>query len=661
MAYTSKPDPRDPIQPLSTIQGLEGSPQLEELNKSMEAGNLATRLSQEDLDRMGQTVCDEYKIDKESRREWEETNEFAVKLATQVVERKSEPFDGAANIKFPTLSMSAVQFAARAYPQLLQGSNIVKGKVIGNDPFGQKAARADRIGAHMSYQILERMPNWEDDTDGLLVALPIEGCQFKKTYYNPQQRVNVSRWCRPSEVVINYHCKDFDKAPRITHVIKLTPNEIIERERAGIFLPIEATKDAPQVNEEEDKHDIRDDDAPHTFYEQHRFWDLDGDGYKEPYIITVHRDSQKVVRVVARYDAEGVFVNTETGQIQRIIPIQYFTRFLFMPSPDGGVYGMGYGTLLGPINTSINMTLNQIHDAGTLANTQGGFIGRSFSPGRGRQGGTLEFGMGEFKQVNFSGDDIRKAIMPLPFTGPDATLFQVLGTLITAGEKLGSVTDPLIGESPGANVPATTTLALIEQGSKVFSAVFKRIHRSFKSEFRKLFRLNGRFLNEVDYVNVLDKPEAVSRADYAVYDCDVIPVSDPNMISDAQQMIKSEILRQFMGMGLNDQEIMRRSLEALRIPDIDKLIPEVPQKPEPDPKTIIELQKLEIEKDKLMMEEFKLGFEIAKMQAETIKILADAESKEMGGQLEMYKKQMDLLIAKQKNIGGSNEGTKTDK
>jgi chaperonin GroES len=644
---------------MSVLQQLDQVPdQLEAINKMLESANYATQVEETELVRMGQVCYEEYKIDKESRTDWEEMNEFAIKLATQVVERKSEPFDGAANIKYPTLSMSAVQFAARAYPQLLQDANIVKGKVIGDDPVGKKQARADRIGAHMSYQILERMPNWEDDTDGLLVALPIEGCQFKKTYYNPEQRVNVSRWCRPSEVVINYYCKDFDKAPRITHIIKLTPNEIIERVRAGVFLDVEAIKGQPQVNEQEDTHDIRDDDAPHTFYEQHRWWDLDGDGYKEPYIVTIHRDTKTVVRIVARYDVDGMFVNTQTGQIQRIIPIQYFTRFLFMPSPDGGVYGMGYGTLLGPINTSINMTLNQIHDAGTLANTQGGFIGKSFSAGRGRQGGNVEFGMGEFKQVNFSGDDIRKAIMPLPFQGPDATLFQVLGTLISAGEKLGSVTDPILGESPGANVPATTTLALIEQGSKVFSAVFKRIHRSFKSEFRKLFRLNKRFLNEVDYITILDEQEAISRIDYAVGDCDVIPVSDPNMISDAQQMIKAEILRQFLGQGLDDQEIMRRGLEAMRIPDVDKLIPAVPVKPEPDPKTIIELQKLEIERDKLYMAEFKLGFEIAKIQADTIQSLAKAEAADMGPQIKMYEKQMDLLMSKQK--AQESKGVKKD-
>jgi chaperonin GroES len=633
---------------LVDLKGESQPEMIDQYNTELGSSNLAPGVDPTVLTKMGQVCIEEYDIDKESRREWEELNEFAIELATQVVEAKNEPFDGASNIKYPTLSTAAIQFGARAYPQLLQGNNIVKAKVVGQDIGGIKAGRADRIAAHMNYQILEQMPNWEDDTDGLLIALPIEGCQFKKTFYDAQDERNSSIWCRPSDVVINYHCKNFDKVPRITHIIRLTPNEIIERVRGNIFLPIEDIKHQPDKREQEDKFDIRDEDAPHTFYEQHRFWDLDGDGYKEPYIITVHRDSQKVVRIMPRYDIDGIYVNVNTMQIQRIEPVHYFTRYLFMPSPDGGVYGMGFGTLLGPINTSINMTLNQIHDAGTLSNTQGGFVGRSFTPGKSGRAGEMQFKMGEFKQVNFHGDDIRKAILPLPFRGPDATLFNVLGLLIEAGDKLGSITDPILGESPGANVPATTTLALIEQGSKVFSAVFKRIHRSFKNEFRKLFRLNRLFLKDKEYVMVLDKQEAVSRVDYNNLDFDVFPVSDPNMISDSQLMIKAEVLKQYMGMGLDDQEIMRRSLEALRIPDIEKLIPETPQEPEPDPKIIIEMQKLELAQQELDMKEFKMQYEIAKLQADTIQSLAKAEAVEMGPHLDIYKEQMKHLTEKMK-------------
>jgi chaperonin GroES len=298
------------------------------------------------LNRIGQRVKEEYDIDEESRRPWLEKNEFAMKLATQVVEPKTEPFEGAANIKFPTLSMSAVQFAARAYPQLFRGSDIVKGKVIGKDEGGKKAGIASRISEHMSYQIIEEMDAWEDETDALLTALPIEGCEFKKTYYDPAKGRNVSTWVRPKDLVINYHCKSPEEAPRVTHVIRLLPNKIRERVLTGVFMDIGEFQHPPEKRDETDTHDVRDEDAPHVFLEQHRYLDLDGDGYREPCIVTVHRDSQKVVRIMPRYDEDGI--KDIEGQVVRIEPIHYFTRFLFMPSPDGGVYGQGFGTLLGP-------------------------------------------------------------------------------------------------------------------------------------------------------------------------------------------------------------------------------------------------------------------------------------------------------------------------
>jgi chaperonin GroES len=352
-------------------------------------------------------------------------------------------------------------------------------------------------------------------------------------------------------------------------------------------------------------------------------------------------------------------------KIIRIDPIHYYTAYIFMPCPRGSVYGMGYGRLLGPLNASINMTLNQIHDAGTLSNTQGGFVGSTFQMGRGRQAGNLEFKMGEFKSVKYSGDDIRKAIMPLPFKGPDATLFQALQLLIGTGEKLGSVTDPMIGESPGTNVPATTTLALIEQGSKVFSSVFKRIHRSLKSEFKKIYRLNRLFLDEQVYFNVLDEEKAVAREDYEDESYDVCPVSDPNMISDTQMLVKAELLKEFIGQGLDDFGIMSRILEAARVPDWEQLVPKEEKKPEPDPKHILEMQRLELERDRLDMQMFETQFKVLKMQADAMKSFAAAEAAELGPQIELYKAQMDLMMKNQeakmkqreaKNAAGTKSG-----
>jgi chaperonin GroES len=597
-----------------------------------------------------------------------------MKLATQVVEEKNEPFDGASNIKFPTVAMASVQFAARAMPQVVKDKEVVKCTVNGKDPGGQKAGRAKRVGTHMSYQLLDEMHGWEDDMDSLLTALPIEGVAFKKTYYNPALRQNVSEWVRPSDLVVNFNYKNLEVAPRVTQIVRLLPNIVIERVRSGAFRDYPDIHSQQHREEEDSKFQSTDDDRPITFYEQHRYLDLDGDGYGEPYIVTVHRDSQKVVRILPRWDAKGQHIQQpseeEVAQAQqmgqqakpkviRIDPVHYYTAFIFMPCPRGSVYGMGYGRLLGPLNASINMTLNQIHDAGTLSNTQGGFVGKSFQMGRGRQAGNLSFRMGEFVSVMYSGDDIRKSIMPLPFKGPDATLFQALQLLIGTGEKLGSVTDPMIGESPGTNVPATTTLALIEQGSKVFSSVFKRIHRSLKSEFRKIYRLNRLFLDEQVYFTVLDEEEAVAREDYDDESFDVGPVSDPNMISDTQMLVKAELLKEFLGQGLDDFGIMARILEAARVPDWEELIPKEEKKPEPDPKTILEMQRLEIERDRLDMQMFETQFKVLKLQADAMKSFAAAEAAELGPQIEVYKKQMDLMMkqaeAKLKQREGRND------
>jgi chaperonin GroES len=619
------------------------------LDRFLEASNIAEFLDQDLLNTIGARVVKDFNMDKESRADWEERDEKWMKLATQVLEVKNEPFEGASNIKYPTLALAAVQFAARSYPQIVQGADVVKGKPIGADPEGQKAKKARRIGQHMSWQLLNEMEEWEDDMDGLLTALPIEGCEFKKTYFNPSLGRNVSEWIRPVDCIVNYYARTLEKASRITHVYKFTQNEIVERERSGMFLEIDYG--LPIQDERDENAPTNDEDAPHTFYEQHRYWDLDNDGYQEPYIITVHKDTQKVARIVARWNEEGIHVNNK-GEIIHIDPVHYFTRYIFMPSPDGGIYGQGFGSLLGPINDSINMTLNQLHDAGTMANLSGktGFIGKGLSAKSGKGGGIIKLKLGEFQNVNFSGDDIRKAVWQANFGEPSIVLFQLLGILVTAGDKLGSITDPMVGESPGANVPATTTLALIEQGLKVFSAIFKRIYRSLTCEYRKIFRLNRLFLPDEAYYAVLDEQQAIKRIDYNNSDYDVQPVADPNQVSNTQQLLKAQALLGLMGMGLNDDEIKRRYLTALQEPDIDKLMEGA--QPPPDPKLILEAQKLDLERDKFELDLLKSRYEILKLQADSIKTIAQAEATEEGSQIEIYKAELQAIANQIGSMGG---------
>lgn len=582
-----------------------------DINGFLETANIAKLLDQTDLDQIGQRVHEDYEMDKESRSEWEERNKNNMKLATQVLEPKNTPWPGASNIKYPLLSTACVQFAARAYPNLVSGRGLAKCKVVGDDVGGIKAGKGVRVQEHMNYQLLEEMVEWESEMDRLLTALPVEGCEFKKSYFDPVLGRNLSLLVRPERLILPYKAESLEKSPRATEQIYWTRNEAIEFMRGGLWLDIEnEVMQAPPPDEEKGG-SKPDEDAPHLFLEQHRFLDLDGDGYQEPYIVTIHEQSKKVVRIRARFKAEDVKFANSKGKVMRINPRMFYTKYYFMPSLDGSVYEMGFGDLLGPINETINTTINQLLDAGTLANMQGGFVGKE---ALGKNAGPLKFTPGEWKPVNFRGDDIRKALVPLQFKGPDATLFNLLGLMVESGEKLATVTDPLLGEAPPANTPVGTTLALIEQGMKVFTAIYKRIHRSFGEELKKLFRLNRLYLNPQMYFTVLDNKKAVAQQDYDESQIDIVPVSDPNEVTDVLKMTRAQVL-QSMGPALDQGKVIDYALQAANIPDYEEF---KRQKP-PDPPLEIQIKAKEV-----AVKEAHLQIDAAVAEAEMVEIRSRA-------------------------------------
>jgi len=559
--------------------------------------NIAEDLDQDVISSIAARVVDDYTVDKASRAVWEQSNKDILRLAKLDIEKKTYAGEQVANVKYPIIANAAMQFAARAYPEIIKGNDVVKPKVIGADPDGNKAARGKRICEHMSYQLLNDMSDWEEGVDQLLFTLPVIGCMFKKTYYSAVEKQNVSELVFADDLVVNYYAKSEEAASRITHVIELTRNEIVERIRSGVYLKFDI-EELGLASGEEDQGQV-DEDTPHVFLEQHRWYDLDKDGYQEPYIVTVHQGTQKLVRISARFELSGVQAN-EKGEIIRIEPTHYFTRFLLMPAFDGSFYGMGFGSLLHSINSSVNTTLNQLLDAGTLSNRQSGFLGRGIQLGK---GASLKFKAGEWKSVQTTGDDLHKNIVPLPTKEPSPTLFQLLGLLIETGKELSGMTEVLAGESPGPNVPATTTLALIEQGLQVYSAIHKRIHRSLYKEFQKIRKLNALYLQDDEYSNVLDSQEAVRRSDYNSDDMDIIPVSDPNSTTNMQRIMKATALLAMKGQGLNDEEINRRYLEALQIENIEVLIP---KEPAPNPMLELELQIKQAELGRIISEQQKL-------------------------------------------------------
>lgn len=564
--------------------------------------NIAEYLSDDELGRIGRLVCEGYERDEESLKAngYRERTKAAMELALQTAKAKNYPWPGAANVKYPLITTAAIQFAARAYPAIVDGWNVVKGKALG-EPTPEKIDRAQRIGRHMTWQLLEQMEGWEEDTDRLLHMLPIIGCVVRKTYFDRVKGHNCSELIAPDKFVVNYWTKDLDSCPRATHILEYYPNEIEERFRSEIWRKAELN-----LRQGEDEQ------APHEFLEQYCLLDLDEDGYDEPYTVTVHKETSQVVRIAARFDPEGVLVDAR-GEIVAIKPVRYFTKYGFIPSPDGSFYDLGFGQLCGPLNETINSVINQLLDAGHLANLGGGFLGGNSAS---LKSGVVRVKPGEWKREPGVSRD---TFVPLPTADPSPVLFNLLNLLIEATRDITATKDILTGDTAGSNEAVGTTLAKIDQGLKVFSAIYKRIHRSLKWELATLRRLNRLYLNPEEYFVFHDEQEAsrVTLDDYADDDIDVVPVSDPNLVTDMQRVAQAQLLMSFMGDPMVNQEQIRvRILEAARVEGAKNLVAQPPP-PQPDPKTVLETAKQQREDFKAQVEANKAAAEIVAKNVET--------------------------------------------
>lgn len=547
----------------------------------LESTNIAENLEEDKLREIGSMCKRGFEQDLESRRDWEQNIDEWTKLAIQTKEAKNYPWPKASNIKYPLLSTAAMQFAARAYPSLVPSDGrIVKSKVVGKDPTGEKQKKAEHTSIYVSYQLMDEMDGWEEDMDKLLIMLPVVGTMFKKTYWDSLTEKNVSKLVMPKNLVVNYWTRNLETTERVSEVIEMSKRLYQERVNAELFLDTDIGN--PQMPEGPGAAPANDATTPFTFIEQHTFLDLDDDGYEEPYIVTFHRESGTVLRIVARFDEKGLKVDNDEKVI-RIEPIQYYTKFGFIPNPDGSFYDIGFGVLLGPLNESVNTLINQLVDAGSLSNLQSGFIGKGLRI----KMGEARFQPGEWKAVNATADDLKKQILPLPTKEPSNVLFQLMGALITSGKELASVAEIFVGKMPGQNTPATTTMATIEQGMKVFTAVYKRIYRSLAKEYKKIYRLNEVYLNPQTYVELLD--DNVNPNDFKAIGYDICPGADPSAISQTERLLKAQGLAELLPLGLLDPlEVVTRILEAQEQPNIQKLFhPQVqqtgqpPQQPDP--------------------------------------------------------------------------------
>jgi len=558
---------------------------------AINAPNLVPLLAESDVSRIGSDAVAEYQIDLGTCEDFHARYDRAMDTAMQVKKAKTFPWPNASNVVYPLLTTSCIQFQARALPAIIDGGQVAKGRVMGPDPEGTKAQRAKRVGDHMTWQFLNDVPGWEEDTDKLLLQLPIVGCVFRKTYRDSIRNQNNSETVSAKDFVVNYKTVSLDKAPRFTHVQRYYPHEIEAFIRAGEWNKV--------------PYDGEDGSDPHSLveiYEQHRLIDMDGDGLPEPYVVTLTPEGA-VARIVACFDLDGIYVvgPVLNGQqrlsdlmaddraemafdglkVVRIERREYFTKYGFIPAPDGSFYDIGFGTLTDNLGAAVNTIINQLIDAGTLANMQGGFL----AGGTKIRGGNMRFTPGEWKRVEGATvGPLRDNILPLQLPGPNATLFQLLGMLIEAVQNITSVSDILSGNQDTQTAP-TTALALIEQGQKVFTAIYQRIHRSLGGEIKIMRALNRDYLDEEEYFALNDEAQTIGKADYEDRDMDVIPVSDPRAINDRVKMAKAEILLQDTGNPMvNQGEILKRRYEAAGIEDTKTLL-EV-EAPPPPPEAV---------------------------------------------------------------------------
>jgi chaperonin GroES len=552
----------------------EGTLQLEQI--AAEGIDLAFKLPEDVLAKIAGICTEAYERDKSERADWEEDFDKTAAMMGGRRQAKSFPWPRASNVIYPLIATASLQFGARAYPAIVKGRDVTKVRVNGADPDGQKRQRAERIKEHMNWQLLEDMPEWEDETDKLVHMLPWQGCVFRqavwdKTYSRPQTSL-ISARC----LVVTQSAKDLETVPLFTKEFTLFPHEIKERMRDGRYAEEDITFTSEEAKQGEQQ-----------MLECHCRYDLDEDDYAEPWIAIIHKDSGKLLSLKAgfwpagverakgepemTFDNMGMAQVVETpGRVLRVRRHVEFTKYDFVPDFEGKFLGLGFGFLLREHNDIINTIINQLLDAATDQNAGGGFIGK----GVGLKGGSLSFDPGEWKMINADGNDLRSNIVPRITSQPSPTLFQLLGVMIEAGKELASIRDALTGEV-AANQPATTTLAIIEQGLQVFSSIYKRIYRALGKELKLIYQLNSAYLGDEAYYYVLDDQKAIAREDYKIGDHDVMPVADPSITTSGQKLARAQFLGTFLGQpDVNNQEIRRRMMDAADIEDIDKILPE---------------------------------------------------------------------------------------
>lgn len=585
--------------------------------------NLTKYFDEGDLARIGLHCWEGYDLDARSREAWLRRNQAGMELAMQVQQEKTFPWPGASSVMFPLVTIAALQFHSRSYPAMFAGPEIVKYRVPGMDEDGQLTKNAQLVARYMSHQALDLDESFEEQHDRLLINVPIVGCAFMKTRRNIARNINEGSLVLARDLVVDYYAKSIDRAARKTQILPLYRNEVYERVTAGTFRDVTKeswyaspfqTPDLPH-DQARDKQEGKDkpqaDEAtPVLFGEQHNWLDLDGDGYAEPYIVTFDLVNKYVVRIAARWECADD-VEMVGNKVLRINASEYYTKYGLIPSPDGSIYDIGFGVLLGPLNESVNTIVNQLTDAGTMSVAAGGFLAR----GAKIRGGAISFQPFGWQRIDSSGDDLRKSIFPLPVNEPSQVLFSLLQLLINYTQRISGSTDTMVGENPGQNTPANNMNIMVEQGMQVFTAIFKRMWRSMRDEFRKGFILNARHMADSVSFGSGKVTKSLFLGDPSL----LVPAADPNLVSESSRLQQAITIKQAAAQtpGYDIAAVERHFLRALRVDGIDVLYPG-PDKVKPGEDVKITLEKLRAQREQAKLEAEREEFIISLLEEKRV-------------------------------------------
>jgi len=547
------------------------------------ADNLAETIEEQTLAKLSNELRSQFSVDHTSRKDWEQSYIRGLDLLGFKYTETSEPFRGAASVSHPLLAEAVTQFQAGAYKELLPAGGPVKTSIVGAAT-PEVEEQAERVKEFMNYEITYRMKEYDPEMDQMLFHLPLAGSAFKKIYYDGNMGRPCAKFIPSEDLVVNYGASELEDAERITHVIKISPNDLKRQMISGFYRDIDVEEgddlysDYSDIQEKYDELEgVKKGDyaGQYQLLEMHVDLDLEGyenmgndgapTGLKLPYVVTLEQSTGKILSIYRNYlENDPMFMRQK-----------YFVHYKFLPGL--GFYGFGLVHMLGGLTRTATAALRALLDAGTLSNLPAGFKSRGLRVRDDEE----PLMPGEFRDVDAPGGDLRNALMPLPYKGPDGTLFQLLGFVVDAGRRFAAIADMKVGDGSQAN-PVGTTMALLEQGSKVMSAIHKRCHYAQKEEFQLLAKLFATTLPPEYPYNVAGGNRSIKQQDFDDR-VDVLPVSDPNIFSMSQRIMLAQTQLQ-LAQGAPDvhnlYEAYRRMYMALGVQDIESILPP-PMGPQP--------------------------------------------------------------------------------